>query len=210
MYTPCLSRQQLKRLETYYRYYGYSTLPKNLPSVGAQYIVQKGTGFSFNMTNPLALEAASRINYHFSDSTNEMATMALNRAKVELRRIIREGLEQGMPYSEVARRVREIYDNPYIAFRIAVTETARATEAGSLISAQIDSVQLESQGLKLKKEWLASSDACDLCLELGDMEEIELDKPFYVHPKGGPYSVIMHPPAHPFCGCSINYVLSSL
>ena len=50
--------------------------------------------------------------------------------------------------------------------------------------------------------WLASSDACEKCLEL-DGKTVAIGEPFYVDPKGGPYAVCLHPPRHVHCFCSL-------
>ncbi len=39
------------------------------------------------------------------------------------------------------------------------------------------------------------------CLEL-DGKEVGMDEPFYIRPEGGPYAVILGPPAHPRCACT--------
>ena len=100
------------------------------------------------------------------------------------------GLEEGKAIAQLAREVKRIFADPSRAFRIATTETSRAIHGGALLNAKESS-------LKLKKEWLASSDACPLCMELDGVEK-ELDEPFITEGTGV-YARVMTPPRHPYC-----------
>lgn len=86
-------------------------------------------------------------------------------------------------------------DGFYNANGLYTKNSSRAMHGGSMLAAAESNVVTG-------KYFISSSDACDLCLSLARMGTIDLDKPFYVHPKGGPYAVIMHAPAHPWCQCS--------
>lgn len=45
---------------------------------------------------------------------------------------------------------------------------------------------------------------CPLCQSLAAKGDIPLDEPFWVNPRGGPYAVVMHPPAHPHDQCALG------
>lgn len=143
---------------------------------------------SFDVFNPRVLEAIRQAVYQFCDATNQTATRELGQAIQDLRRELSTGLERGEALSQLTARVQEIFDDPMRAFRIATTEASRAVHAGQLIAA-------EESGVVQGKRWLASSDACPLCLPL-DGVEVPLDQPFVIAGTG-PYAVIQHPPRHP-------------
>ncbi len=116
----------------------------------------------------------------------------------DTRRMIREelsaGLQAGEPVAAIAERVRLQAFSPRRAATIAQTESSRAVHAGQGIAAKELGVT--------DWTWLASSDACDLCLSL-DGNTVKIGEPFYVHPKGNPaYRVVYHAPAHPHCYCT--------
>ena len=113
----------------------------------------------------------------------------------DTRRMIREelsaGLADGEPVAVIARRVREVGFSPKRAAMIAQTESSRAMHAGQAVAAK-------ELGVTSWK-WLASSDACDVCLSL-DGKEVRIGEPFMVWPTGKPeYRVVYHAPAHPHC-----------
>lgn len=137
--------------------------------------------------------------FAFSRSTCETARGQLEDALAELRGEMREGLRGGEAYSALARRVQRIFTDPIRAWRIAVTEGARAVNLGGILAAK-------DSGLVQKKRWLASSDACPDCLDLA-WKEVGLEEPFIVLPGGGPYAVVLAPPLHPGCFCSFVEVL---
>lgn len=154
----------------------------------------------FDLFSPRVLDAVDLTTYAFCKETMDTAVADLTTTLEALRQAMREGLSRGDAVQMLAKRVRELFADPARAFRIATTESSRAMNEGQLMSAR-------DSGLELKKEWLCSSDACVFCQELGELPPRWLTEPFYVDPKGGPYSVIMTPPAHPHCFCSMTEVL---
>lgn len=144
----------------------------------------------FDLFQPRVLDAVDAAAFKFCRETMDTAATDLRTAVEALRRLLREGLPRGDAVAFLARKVREIFADPMRSFRIAVTETSRAMNSGSLMAAK-------ESGLALKKSWLCSQDACSRCLELGEHEPIPLDQPFYVDPKGGVYASVMAPPLHP-------------
>lgn len=159
----------------------------------------KQLGVSFDLFDPKVLRAVDRATLEFCEETNETAVEKLKDAVVKLRELLKRGLEEGKATALLAREVKRIFADPSRAYRIAATETSRALNAGALLNAKESS-------LKLKKEWLASGDACGQCLDLNGVQK-GLDEPFLVDGTG-PYARIMHPPLHPHCFCTWTEVLA--
>lgn len=147
----------------------------------------------FDLFNPRVLDSVAAAAFAFCRETNATATSDLRTAIANLRRLMREGLPRGAAVAWLAVKVREIFADPMRAFRVATTENSRALHDGQLIAAK-------ESGIVTGKTWLASSDACELCLDLDGVTK-PLDEPFVVDGVG-PYSVIMMPPRHPYCFCS--------
>jgi hypothetical protein len=151
----------------------------------------------FDLFNPRVLDAVDAAAFRFCRETMETATAELGTALTDLRHLLKRGLGRGEALRLLAKRVHEIFADPTRAYRIAVTESSRAQHAGQLMAAK-------DSGVVKKKAWLASSDACDLCLELEERGPIGLDEPFYVDMRGGPYATVLAPPAHPYCYCVLT------
>lgn len=152
--------------------------------------VRKALGVSFDLFDPRVLRAVDRATLRFCEETNATAVGDLKEAIRKLRELLKKGLERGKAIAQLAREIKRIFADPARAFRIAATETSRAIHGGALLNAK-------ESALKLRKEWLASADACPACLELNGVRR-ELDEPFTVEGRG-PYARIMHPPLHPHC-----------
>lgn len=159
----------------------------------------RGFGMDFDLFNPRVLDAVQSAVFAFCRSTMETATGDLQTSLDLLRSKLARGLERGEALALLSQRVQTIFADPVRAFRIAATETSRAMHGGALLAAK-------QSGLVVKKRWLASTDACDECLEL-DGREVGLDEPFYVDPRGGPYAVVLYPPLHPHCFCDFTEVI---
>lgn len=153
----------------------------------------------FSLLNLQVLSAVDEAVFDFCQETLSTATADVNEVLADLRDELKEGLSAGEAYQEMARRVYGLFADPKRASRIAVTESSRALHLGQLMAARESDVV---EG----KAWVASSDACKLCLSL-DGQEVGLDEPFYVDPKGGRYAVVQSAPAHPHCMCSVSFVL---
>lgn len=159
----------------------------------------KQLGVSFDLFDPLVLRAVDKATLQFCEETNETAVGDFKKAVEKLRKLLKAGLAEGKAIAQLAREVKRIFADPARAFRIAATETSRAIHGGALLNAK-------ESGLKLKKEWLASSNACERCLDLDGVQK-PLDRPFIVEGSGS-YSKIMHPPLHPHCFCVMQEVLA--
>lgn len=166
---------------------------KNIPSAVG------GLKFGFDIYRPESIEFIKTATYEFAASTMATATREANEAIADLRRALESGVSRGETVNEVNRRLFEIFADPNKAARIGVTESSRAVHQGQLVAAQESGVVT---GLK----WLASSDACKLCLELNG-KVVPLGRPFYVSPKGGPYAIVTAPPRHVNCQCAATEVI---
>lgn len=153
----------------------------------------------FDLFNPRVLDAVDNATMTFCRATNDTITGDLNQAILDIRAELKEGLPAGESHRNLARRINQIVASPERAFVIANTESRRALAGGSVL-------QYKESGVIEKKEWLASADACPLCLDLNGTQ-VGLDEPFLVLARGGPYAVIMHAPAHPSCFCDVIPVL---
>ncbi len=150
----------------------------------------KQLGASFDLFDPLVLRAVDKATLRFCEETNDTVVGDLKEAIKKLRKLLKEGLAEGKAIAQLALEVKRIFADPSRAWRIAATEASRAVHGGALLNAKESS-------LKLKKEWLASSDACELCQEINGLQK-ELDEPFVIEGTGV-YARIMTPPRHPHC-----------
>jgi len=154
------------------------------------------SGFLFN---PRVLDAVNTLTMQFCKETNATATDDLEKSMKKIRQLFHEGLPRGDCLQLMTRQVQTIFADPFRAHRIATTETSRFMHGGQLYSMK------EQADIVKKKEWLASSDACDRCLAMNGQQR-DLDEPFKI--KGtGPYAVIQYPPLHPHCFCDMTEVL---
>lgn len=154
---------------------------------------------SFDVFLPQVEMMIQQMTMQFVRSTLATAQNDVATAYQLVRMELAEGLSEGETLRELNERIGRIFDDPVRAHRIAMTEASRAMHAGQMESAKESGIV---EGLR----WLASSDACPLCLKL-DGKEVPLGTPFYVDPRGGPYATVYHPPAHPHCMCSTEEVL---
>jgi hypothetical protein len=152
-------------------------------------------GLGFDVTNPRILDAVDAAALSFCRETLDTVAGDVQEALADLRGVLREGVPRGDAQRVIARRVRRVFADPYRAFRIAVTESSRATHGGQLLAAR-------DLGATVKT-WSASPGACPRCLAL-DGKQVGIDEPFEVDPRGGPYAVTSHPPLHPHCDCDMT------
>lgn len=141
-------------------------------------------------------QAAQELTLKFAESTNATTTMQLDDALAKLRTEISEGLVEGDTRIELTKRVQEVFDqaDKVRAEMIARTEASRAAHTGELIGARDSNVVSA-------KYWIASADACDICLEFAAQGTIPLDQDF----GSDDYGDISVPPGHVSCQCSAGY-----
>ena len=145
-------------------------------------------------------EAARNLTLKFSDSTNATTTQQLETALEKLRGELAEGLEAGDTRVMLRKRVEEVFDqaDSSRAETIARTEASRATHAGETKAAK-------ESGVVKAKSWLASADACPICLGYAAEGDVDLD---HVYDDDADYPVD-GPPGHPRCQCSQTFLLKS-
>jgi hypothetical protein len=154
---------------------------------------------AFGMKMPSVDEYIRTMTIQFAASTNATSDYPADVAVEMLRRELLESVNSGETTAGLVARICRIYRDPQLASMIAETESSRAIHGGQWLEAK-------SWPGKHKKVWLASSDACERCLEL-DGKQFSLDEPFYVDPYGGSIAVVQHPPLHTSCMCTMRYEL---
>ncbi len=146
---------------------------------------------TFSLANPSVLDAIDQATMLFCETTNRTATEDLNTAIAKLRGELKEGIQGGESFRDLARRVETLFHDPSRARMIAVTESSRGTNGGSVIAYQ-------KSGVCEGSAWSTTTSPCPAICEPLDGEERAFGDPFVVLKGGGPYSVIYHAPAHPF------------
>lgn len=182
----------------------WAVIPPLARMFGARIVLRKKFGGTFSgpasSPAPEIAEAARRMSFDFARSINATTAEKLQQAYIEFRRELVTWAERNEAIGQLTQRIRRIIADPKRAAMVAQTEGARAMEAGRMIAAK-------AAPIRLGKRWILSEDACDLCKELAKNRIPRgLDEPFYVHPGGGVYAVVQHPPAHPWCRCATAYV----
>src|SRR5262249_30385714 len=96
----------------------------------------KKLGLAWDLFNPRVLDAVDAAAFAFCRETLATATKDLGAALEDLRGLLRAGLPRGDALSVLARSVRQVFADPFRAFRIAATESSRLLHAGQLASAR--------------------------------------------------------------------------
>src|SRR5262249_12368470 len=154
----------------------------------------------FDLFNPHVLTAVQQAALQFAASTNATTTLSVAKAREEVRRMLGEGYSVGETNAVLIRRINEVFTDRARARSIGLTESSRAVHLGQVLAAK-------ETGIVKGFRWLASSaHYCELCESLNG-KVVAMDQPFYVDPKGGPYAVVYHAPAHPHCRCTVLEIL---
>lgn len=150
---------------------------------------------------PEVVEFVRRQSYDFARSVNQVSQARADDMRAVFRDELAEGLSRGELHRRLSQRVDEVFRNPVRSSVIAQTEMSRAHHGGEWLA-------MQRTGEPMLKEWLASSDACPRCLEI-DGKVVELNQAFTVNASKNPaYAVVLHPPLHPNCMCSVTYRVS--
>ena len=157
------------------------------------------TAVAFDVLHPQVIEAVRRLALDLAFSTLATLRDDVDVALNAVRSLLGEGLARGEAVTALSRRLTKVFDDPVKAAAVAQTETSRAVHTGQLLAAK-------QSGVVTGKRWLASSDACAICLALNG-KEVGLDEVFAVDAGGGPYARVDHPPRHPGCQCALTEVL---
>lgn len=166
---------------------------------GEEALLQLATGIadvSFDLANPRAVAYAEQY-------VAELVTKINETTRADVRRIITQGVERGDAYNQVAKELRQKYQEfhtpqPQLHIRdraemIAVTEMGNAYEAGNEAVVQ----ELADAGLTMEKSWLTVGDSrvSEHCQSNQAAGWIAFDAEF---PSGH-----QRPLAHPGCRCTM-------
>lgn len=159
---------------------GLSTRAKAAPELGMT--------VDWNLVNENAVNWASNYTFDLVGGITQTTQTALQSA-------ISGWLEAGAAYSELEKRVREIFDNPQRAALISVTEGTRAIAEGNTQAWQAVNVW--------GREWRTAQDelVCPICGGLNHQRQ-PLGMSFDVVAEGQRYTPD-NPPAHPDCRCTV-------
>jgi hypothetical protein len=173
---------------------------------GAQFNARVGLDpDEWSVTNPHTAGKIQGAALDFCQETNDTTSEQLDVALARTRQELAEGLAEGEALPKLTKRVNQIFDKAekWRARRIAQTETSRAMHAAQDEAAR-------QSGVVTGWKWLASADACDLCLAIvARTPAVKLGTAFAVVGTNPTYSHIYYPPAHPNCNCTVVEVLDS-
>ena len=140
-------------------------------------------------------EGQAKANQKYYD--NIVSTLTKDHPRMKKESIEKKAREAAAKYAEKQHRYR--------AMTIAQTELAFAYNRGEYESI----LQAQAQGIlgKVKKHWNTSGDdqVCDICRGL-DGVELDMDKDFDYKGRVLFPGHKLLPPAHPRCGCAIEYI----
>ena len=120
-------------------------------------------------------------------------------------------LAAGETTEQLARRIQKYFvdSNRFRARRIAQTEAVRAHHLATVWSARDSKVVVGWQ-------WVETSASCPFCHAIAvdvnsptGKRTIRLGQNFAVRGKNPDYKDIKHPPAHPFCRCTLKAILDA-
>jgi hypothetical protein len=160
----------------------------------------------WSVVNPHTEQAIWDAALAFAESTNATTSDELHDALERTRAALVEGVvEHGEALPALTKRVNAIFEGAetWRARRIAWTETSRAVHA-----AQVEAAR--RSGVVTGWRWLASADACSLCLAIAARAPaVRLGDSFAVIGDNPTYAEIEHPPAHPHCNCTLVEILDT-
>ena len=161
---------------------------------------------SMDVVNPHLERQIQQQALDFCQSTNDSTSQTLDAALAKLREELTEGIvKEGEALPEITKRVNQIFNlaEKKKAREIAQTETSRAVH-----SAQ-EQAAIHS-GVVIGWRWLASADACDVCLAIvARCPVVKLGQSFAVIGHNPTYQNVKFPPAHPRCNCTVTEVLDT-
>lgn len=154
----------------------------------------------FDVLNPYVQAAITAHVYQFAQETLDTAESDAIEAYEQTSESLSTSLELGETQQELTRRIVRVFADPVRAHRIAATESSYSVHRGEI-------EQAKTSGIVKKVRWLASADACPLCLAI-DGKEVEIDHPFVTGASKNPkYATIFHAPRHPNCMCTNEMIV---
>lgn len=162
--------------------------------------IQRHKSFRYNATilQRKIKEEAEQLTLHFSRETNEQSSLEIGKAKKKIRKLLKEGASKDQSANLLTAEIQRIFTDKNRAKRIAVTEKARAINYGKMAYMR--------EGGILQKRWKGGPGNCSTCADL-DGKEVPINDPFTYLSGQGPYSIVMAPPLHPHCDCTIEPVV---
>jgi SPP1 gp7 family putative phage head morphogenesis protein len=144
-----------------------------------------GVDLAFDLNNPRVLDTLA--------SLAKKVKGVADTTKDEIRALVGQATQEGWSPADLASAIRAhgVTASASRAHLIAVTETASAYSAGSVLAYQ-------DSGVVSGKQWIITDDACEICAPLAD-KIVALDESFA--------DGIDYPGAHPACRCAIAPVL---
>jgi HK97 family phage portal protein len=144
-----------------------------------------GVDLAFDLNNPRVLDVLTTL-------AKKVRGVA-DTTKDEIRQLVGQATQEGWSPADLASAIRAhgVTASATRAHLIAVTETASAYSAGSVLAYQ-------ESGVVQGKQWIITDDACPICAPLAD-KIVALDESFA--------DGIDYPGAHPACRCAIVPVL---
>ena len=131
----------------------------------------------WSVVNPHTEEAIHQQAFNFCESTNNSTSEQIDTALDKLRQGLVQGVyERGETIPQLTKRVNAIFGDltKSHARTIAQTETSRADHSAQEIAAK-------ESGVVTGWRWLASSDACEICLAIAARcPTVKLGQPFAV------------------------------
>jgi hypothetical protein len=182
---------------------GINDVRQGLSRQGATMVVP-----DFSLETPFARQMIRRMPIELAEYINGQRRENVRGLIERVRREIERGIIQGDGYKEIAKRISDhfVEETGYRAERIAITETQRAINAGTLEA-------YRQSGVVVGKRWLLSGAPCPLCVALAEETEdrfVGLNESFTTNPDAPPgYQDIQAPPLHPNCQCSLMAVMAS-
>ena len=161
--------------------------PKNLPDMLGSKATQ---------------EAITQHTVKLSAETVATTRRSLRGAVAALKKELVEGLlEEGDALPAMVKRVQAIFTNAkrHRAEAIAITESNRAFNKGTLLSA-------EQSNVVSAVRWILSPDPCEICIAIADENpEVPVGAKFQNSDKL--FGDVQNPPAHVNCECTLGLVL---
>lgn len=159
---------------------------------------------AWQVVNPHLRSKIEQAALVFCEATNNTTSLALADALGLTRQELIAGLfTAGEAIPKLVKRVNKVFDLAarWRARSIATSEASRAVHAAQ------ETAGTEA-GIVAGWEWLASSDACPLCLRIeADCKFVRAGEAFAVVGTHPTYSQVRFPPGHPGCQCSMVEVL---
>ncbi len=161
---------------------------------------------TFSVVNPHTERMIQTAALEFCQSTNQTTSLQLDEALEKTREELHAGVvDKGESVEKLTRRINSVFDSAekWRARRIAQTETSRAVHAAQ------EQAAIQS-GVVTGWTWLLSADACPLCNTIARRAPaVRLGHAFAVIGSSAAYSQVRHPPAHPYCNCTLQEVLDT-